>query len=54
MAIVTIISARYVRRMFSCRRYPIVTAVTGAHYVGVVHREDRYPRRRVMAVLARI
>ena len=54
MAIVTIITAGDVRRMFAGRSVAVVTRTATTQHLGVIDRERWYPYRWVVAVLANI
>ena len=54
MAIIAIVAARYVRRVFAGRDRAVMARAAGAHYLGMINPVGRRPERDVVAVLANI
>ena len=54
MAIITIVTAGYVRRVLALRGRPVVAREAGAENLGVIDRPGRIPCRCAMAVFADI
>lgn len=54
VAVIAVIAAGYMRRVFAGRNYAVVTGAAGANDLGMVDGVNRYPDVRRMAVLANI
>ena len=54
VAVIAVIAAGYVRRVFAGRYYAVVTGAAGANDLGMVDGVNRYPDVRRMTVLANI
>ena len=54
VAVVAVVAARYVRRMFASRRDTIMTRAAAAEYLRMVNGDGRHPDGSVVAILTHV